>query len=88
MKARISWWLTFILATVSLSKVFAASRLLTSGAAQGSITNLLLWGIVLLISLLILGYDSYVKAKQEGKVVHPIWLFEKFQQLRHREIGQ
>jgi hypothetical protein len=32
-----------------------------------------------------LGYDSYIKSKSEGKVVHRIWLFDKIQECQHRE---
>lgn len=78
------WWLTFGTATVALSKVFEASRGLTAESGDGSVTALLLWGLLLALSFLVLGYESYVKSKTEGKVIHRIGLFETLYQYQHR----
>lgn len=88
MKRKLLWWITFIIATVALSEVFRFSRLLTSESAQANPWMLILWLGILAFSFLVLSYDSYIKAKQEGKVAHQIRLFEKWYQLRHKEKSQ
>jgi hypothetical protein len=79
------WWMTFMLATFSLSKVFEASRALTGETSQGNIWVLLAWGLVLVLSFLFLVYDSYAKSRDEGKVARPVWFLEKLYQCQHRE---
>jgi hypothetical protein len=80
------WWLSFFIATFGLSKVFYATRLITSETAllEGW-SNLLLWGSILALSLMILGYDAYTKAKAEGKLARTVWLFEKIDQFCQQE---
>ncbi len=80
------WWITFVFSTYTLSEVFKASRLLTSGVVTpGIVASLIIWGLLLIGSFLVLGYDSYVKDKAAGRVVHQIWIFEKFYKFAHRE---
>lgn len=79
------WWSVFVFATYALSKVFEASRLLTSESPEASFFNLLVWIGAMMAAIVVLGYDSYVKARAEGKVVHRIGLYERFYRLRHRE---
>jgi hypothetical protein len=88
MKRQMLWWLNFIIATYALSEVFRASRYLTLGEGESSVWMLLLWGTILIIAFLTLGYDAYLKSRAEGKVIHQIRLFEKFYQLQHREKNQ
>ncbi len=87
-RRKMIWWLAFGISTFSLSRVFAASRLLTAGAGQGNVFDLLFWMFVMVASFMVLGYDSYMNAKIEGKVTRSIWVFEKFYQLRRRERSQ
>ncbi len=79
------WWAVFCVATYLLSVVLATSRELTLLGDVSAVWRLLLWSILLFTSLLVLGYDSYMKAKAEGKLVHQIWFYEKFKQYQHRE---
>lgn len=85
MSKHLWWWTTFFIATFALSKVFEASRLLTSNAPEANVWALIWWGVLLLLNVLALGYDSYVKTKNEGKLVHQVWLFEKVHQFQCRE---
>ena len=82
---KLAWWMTFLFATYSLSKLFEASRLITSESPQGSLMGFLMWAGVLFLLVLLLGYDAYSKSRLEGKVVHRVWFFETLYQLQHQE---
>jgi hypothetical protein len=78
------WWAAFITATVTLSKVFEASRSLTAGSVDASWPALLGWALLLLTSVMYLGYRSYENLKQKGElgrtwVVYE-WLYAKLNQ--------
>ncbi len=89
---RLLWWTWFLVSTFALSKVFAASRLLTSESPEASVPNFILWLSILVLTLIILGHDAYMKAKREDKLVRQVGLFEwidhQYCKLRHREKSQ
>ena len=82
---KLAWWLTFLAATFSLSKLFEASRLITSESSDGSLMGFLMWASVLTLLVLVLGYEAYCTSRAQGKVVHRVWFFETLYQLQHQE---
>jgi thymidylate kinase len=78
------WWLTFGLATVALSEVLSLSRSFTLGIGESHPYRLLLWLLILVLTALYLAYDTYVKAKKEGKLVRANRFFDSVYQYQEK----
>jgi len=76
------WWVYFAIATFVMSLCFQAFRVFT--LEPNWETGLELVGVIALLGLVtvILMYDSYINERQQGKVHHSIWLFERIAQMQ------
>lgn len=72
------WLGCFLMSTFALSRVFESSRALFQGLnpAQQYWLELGLWGMVLMVSMMVLAYLAYTKEKANGTLRHPIALFD------------
>ena len=75
--ALLMWWVAFGTATVTLSKVFETSRLLTSGAVGSSWLPLVGWGLLLFAAVFYLGYRSYENLKRKGELGRQWSVYER-----------
>ena len=74
------WWLFFGIATWVMSLWFDASRAFFAAPGWQSAMTLGLCMVMLVLAMGVMMYDSYVKHRSAGKVIHPVKPFEWFYQ--------
>lgn len=80
---RVAWWVGFLFAVWVLSRVFQSWRWFAAGDTIAGALGLLGFGLLLIGSILYLGFFSYEAERARGNVKNRIGIYEWF--LKRRE---
>lgn len=79
------WWVMFILTTVLLSSTVEQFKVFTLTPTGVSGLKCFFMVLALLLVLMVMMYDSYVKEKLKGTIARPIKMFERLYALQVKE---